>query len=491
MRNRGRCVINAAAMRVLFIYKDVTLTEPLGVLYLAAALRRAGHEARLALADRRSFGRDVEEFEPDVLAYSVTTGYQPYYLKLNRELRAALKKPALSVFGGPHPTFFPEFVSEEGVDVICRGEGEEAMVELADRLARGDDYRSVANLWVKEDGAVHQNEVRPLLEDLDALPFPARDILYDYDRYMHDVTMKHFFPMRGCPYLCTYCFNHKYNQLYRDKGRVLRWRSVDNVLAEIEEVRAHYPLKFVRFLSDNFTNGKEWVAEFADKYADVVGLPFHCNVRANMVDEKVARDLARAGCVSVLLGIETGDDAVRNGLLKRNMSRETIVAACRYLRENGVNVYASNMIGLPGEDFEGALETLKLNQECRPAFAWSALFMPYPRTELTEYAVRHGYFDGDPNTVFHTFHDHSVLRFRDERERRMLENLHKLFGVMVEWPLLGRFARLLCKLPPNPLYRLIFTLWYGYTNRRRIFPYPLGFKGFLAGIKRFLRKDEA
>ena len=278
-------------MRVLFIYKDVTLTEPLGVLYLAATLRRAGHEAALALADRRSFARDVESFQPDVLAYSVTTGYHQYYLRLNRELRAALKKPVVSVFGGAHATFFPEFVEEEGVDVVCRGEGEEAVVELVDRLARGDDYRHIPNLWVKENGTVHQNEVRALVADLDAVPFPARDILYDYDKYMRNVTMKHFFPMRGCPYLCTYCFNHKYNQLYRGKGEVLRWRSVDNVLAEIGEVREHYPLKFVRFLSDNFTNGKAWVAEFADKYGPEVGLPFHCNVRANMVDEKVARDL--------------------------------------------------------------------------------------------------------------------------------------------------------------------------------------------------------
>jgi anaerobic magnesium-protoporphyrin IX monomethyl ester cyclase len=491
LRNRRRCVINFAAMRVLFIYKDVTLTEPLGVLYLAAALRRAGHEASLALADRRHFRQQAQDFEPDILAYSVTTGYHQFYVDLNRDLKAALTKPVLSVFGGPHATFFPEFVEEEGVDVVCRGEGEEAMVELADYMSRGDDYRRVRNLWVKENGAVRRNDVRPLVADLDALPFPARDILYDYDKYMRGVTMKHFFPMRGCPYLCTYCFNHKYNQLYRGKGQVLRWRSVDNVLAEIKEVREGYPLKFVRFLSDNFTNAKEWVAEFADKYRGEVGLPFHCNVRANMVDEKVARDLARAGCVSVLLGIETGDDGVRNDLLKRNMSRETIVAACRYLRENGVNVYASNMIGLPGETFEQALETLKLNQECRPAFAWSALFMPYPRTELTEYAVRRGYFDGDPNAVFHTFHDHSVLRFRSEKEGRMLANLHKLFGVMVEWPFLARFARALCRVPANPLYKTIFTLWYGYTNRRRIFPYPLGVKGFVAGVKRFFRKDQA
>lgn len=478
-------------VRILFIYKDVTLTEPMGILYLASALRAAGHDVALALSARPDFEARLREFDPDVVGYSLTTGFHPYYLALNRRVKELLGRPVVAVVGGPHATFFPEVVEEEGVDVVCRGEGEETIVDLVEALARGEDYTAIPNLWVKENGTVHRNELRPLVCDLDRLAFPARELLYDYDPYMHDVTLKHFFSSRGCPYLCTYCFNHKFNELYRGKGEIIRYRSVDNVLAEIADVRARYPLQFVRFLSDNFTMSREWVAEFADKYRCDVALPFNCHVRANLIDAEVAADLARAGCHSVLLGVETGDDRLRNDVLKRKMSRETIVAACRYLRENGVNVYTQNIIGLPGETFEQALATLRLNQDCRPAFAWASLFMPYPATELAQYAVAGGYFDGDYDGVFHTFHRHSVLRFDDKRTRRRLTNLHKLFGVMVEWPLLGRFARALCSLPPNPLYSVIFKLWYGYTNRRRIFPYPVDFKGFLAGVKRFFRKDEA
>jgi radical SAM superfamily enzyme YgiQ (UPF0313 family) len=463
----------------------------MGILYLAGALRRAGHEATLALATRPDFEARVREFDPDLIGYSITTGFHPYYLELNRRLKKSLGKPVLTVVGGPHATFFPGIVEEEGVDVACRGEGEGAIIDLVNALDRGDDYAHIPNLWVKRNGTVYENDLRPLECELDRLAFPARDILYDYDRYMHDVTIKHFFSSRGCPYLCTYCFNHKFNELYRGKGDIIRYRSVDNLLAEIAEVRAEYPLRFVRFLSDNFTMSKEWVAEFADKYSRDVALPFNCHVRANLIDENVARNLARAGCHSVLIGVEAGNDRLRNDVLKRKMSRETIVSACRYLRENGVNVYTQNIVGLPGETFDQALETLRLNQECRPAFAWASLFMPYPATELAQYAVEGNYFDGDYDRVFHTFHQHSVLKFDDERERRRLTNLHKLFGVMVEWPFLGRFARRLCSLPPNFLYTVIFKLWYGYTNRRRIFPYPVGLRGFLAGVKRFFRKDEA
>lgn len=463
----------------------------MGVLYLAAVLRRAGHEVALALAGRKDFWTRARDFSPDVLAYSVTTGHHKFYLDLNRRLKAALAGRPLAVFGGPHATFFPEIIEEEGVDAVCRGEGEEAFAEFVTALGRGEDYARVANFWVKRDGEVFKNDLRPLVEDLDTLPFPARDLLYDYDRYMREVPLKHFFPLRGCPYLCTYCFNHKFNTLYRGKGEIIRKRSPENVIAEIKEVRARYPLKFVRFLSDNFTIDREWLRAFADLYSREVALPFNCHVRANLINARVAADLARAGCVSVLLGVEAGDDHLRNAVLKRNMSRETIIAACRYLREAGVNVYTQNILALPGETFDQALQTLALNQQCRPAFAWASLFMPYPRTELAEYAVAHGYFHGDYDRVLHTFHRDSVLNFPSERDRRRFTNLHKLFGVMVEWPGLARWAGRLCDVPPNFFYNFIFKLWYGYTNRRRIFPYPLTVAGFLGGLRRFWRKDEA
>jgi anaerobic magnesium-protoporphyrin IX monomethyl ester cyclase len=487
-------MLTSTIMRFLFIYKEVTLTEPLGVLYLAAALKREGHETALALAGRRDFLPRARAFAPDVLAYSTTTGHHKYYLDLNRRLRAdaeLAQRPLLSIIGGPHATFFPEVVAEEGMDVACRGEGEEAMTALGRALAAGDDYRHLPNLWVKADGTIYENDVGPLVADLDTIAFADRDVLYNHDRYMREVPLKHFLSSRGCPYLCTYCFNNQYNKLYRGKGEIIRYRSVANVLAEIKEVRARYPLKFVRFLSDNFTMDKGWVREFTDRYSAEVCLPFNCHVRANLIDADVARDLGRAGCRSVLLGVESGDAFLRNEVLKRSMSAETIVAASRHLRENGVRVYTQNIVGLPGETFQQALATLELNQRAQPAFAWASIFMPYPGTPLATYAVEKGYFDGDFSRVFHTYHDHSVLKFADPAEGRLLANFHKLFGVFVEWPAVGRLARFLCSIPPNPLYGLVFKLWYGFTNRTRIFPYPVGFKDFLAGVGRFLRKDDA
>ncbi|MGD0100904.1 MAG: radical SAM protein [Acidobacteriota bacterium] len=479
-------------MRFLFIYKNVNLSGPSGILALSAVLRAAGHETGLALAERRRFLAGVRDFNPDVLAYSVTTGFHRFYLNLNRQLRSVLArngKRVLSLFGGPHATFFPEMIEAEGVDIVCRGEGEDAILDLANALSRGSDYSRIENLWVKNGAGIVRNDMRPLIASLDRLPFPDRDLLFDQDRFTRDSPMKIFFPNRGCPYLCTYCFNHKYNELYRGKGEIIRYRSVDNLLAEIAQVRSRWSLKFIFFLSDNFILDREWVGEFAERYRREINLPFSCNVRANLVDEKVASDLKKAGCISVIFGVESGDERLRNDVLKRRMSDEVILRAGSLLRAQGIRLYTQNILALPGETFQQALLTLDLNQRLRPSFAWASIFQPYPSNELTEYAIQSGYFDGNSDKVDYTFHGRSVMNFSSRRERRMFTNFHRLFGIMVEWPSLGKFARMLCALPLTSVYSILYKLWYGYTNRYRIYPYPMSMRESLMGFIRFFRKD--
>ena len=481
-------------MRILFICKDINLSEPMGILSLSAVLRRAGHETCLALAERRGFLARVRNFQPDILAYSVTTGFYRYYLDLNRQLKTVLArsgKPVLTLIGGPHATFFPEMLESEGVDAICRGEGEDAIVDFANALELGNDYSHIQNLWVKTGNGIIRNEMRSLIADLDRLPFPDRELLFSLDRFTRDSPMKIFFTSRGCPYLCTYCFNHKYNSLYRGKGEIVRYRSVDNVLAEIRDVRSKWPLKHVFFLSDTFILDRAWVGEFAARYGAEIRLPFTCNVRANLVDAQVASDLKKAGCVSVLFGVESGDEQMRNNILKRQMSDEVLVSAGELLRAANIRLYTQNILALPGESFRQALSTLELNQRLRPSYAWASIFTPYPSNELTEYAIQNGYFEGNAGEVNYSYHSHSVMKFSSRRERRMFTNLHRLFGIFVEWPSLGRHARMLCAMPLTAIYSIFYKLWYGYTNRYRIYPYSVSLREFLVGLVRFFKKDKS
>ncbi len=472
-------------MRVLFIVKQVDY-EPQGILHLSSVLKEAGHEVRLCIVDQEDPIEAVREFKPGIVGYSVTTGLQRYYLELNRRIKAGFD--VFSVFGGPHPTFFPEMIEGEGVDGICIGEGEGAMLDLAAALENGSLEPNISNWWFKLNGEVVRNPVRPYIENLDTLPFPDRDLVYEQHRPTRNSKIKHFFSGRGCPYDCTYCFNHALFDIYKGLGRRVRKRSVDVVLDEIQHVRERYPLAFVVFLDDTFTIRGDWMAEFADKYPRRVGLPFFCNVRANLVSEELVQGLRQAGCVSVGMGIEAGNDRIRNEILQRNMSKEQIVSACELLRGAGINVMSTNMVGLPTGRLGDDLETLNLNIKCRPAFANAFIFQPYPRTQLGELARREELLQGTFDDISSSAWDSSVLRF-PPGEKRQIENLQKLFAIAVEWPWLLPLVRRLLRLPKNRVFWLVHKLWKGYTIARRIHPVRLSPREYIESVRHFMKLE--
>lgn len=461
--------------RFLFIIKGTALVERYGVMMLSAALKRAGHDVALARAQRLGVARLrdlVATLKPAALLYSAMTGEHQYLLDVNRRLKENYR--GVSVFGGPHATFFPEMIYEDGVDAVCLGEGEGAVVELAEALAEGRDYAGVANLWVKRGGDVARNELRPLVEDLDALPLADREILYEDDAELRDHPTKIFFAMRGCVFRCTYCFNHRFNDMYRGLGRVCRTRSVDGLIAEMKRVKARWPLRYMQIDDDTFLlHRRAWLEEFAERLPREVGVPFMCNVRVDLINDENVRLLKAAGCHAAWMGVECGDDRVRRDLLKRPHTDEEIVAAVTLLRRRGIRVATQNLCGLPVEDPVAVDEkTLALNVACRPDFAWSSIFYPYPRTELGEAAVAGGYYDGSLADVPETNKINTMLTWRDERTAWRVENLHKFFGVVAEYPWLWPLVRRLIGRKPNRLFVFAFFLWYGYCWKTRIEKIP-------------------
>jgi len=472
-------------MRILFVEKQIDY-EPLGLLYLASVLKRAGHEVRLAVASVEDPAEVASAWRPQVVGYSVYTGSQIYYRDLN--LRVKKEVDVVSVFGGPHPTYFPEFVEEPGVDAVCIGEGEGAILDLVEVLQAGRPLCGISNWWFRRDGKVERNPVRPA-EDVDALPFPDRELLFERDEFSRQSGIKHFITSRGCPYDCTYCFNHALAEVYRGKGRRLRQMSVERVVEEVKSVQARYPMQFVVFLDDLFIVNTDWLRELARQFPKEVRLPFFCNVRANLVTPEKMALLKQAGCASVGMGLETGNPKLRNELLKRNLSDQQIIDASRLIREAGLQLLTTNMLGLPGGTLENDFETLALNHACRPAYANAFLYQPYPRTELGEYAREHGQVDGSLDDIDPSAWGRSILRFSSPEEKRQIENLSKLFAVAVEWPCLAGWVRRLTRLPPNALFRLFYKLWKGYAVKSRIHPYRPSFREFVQTVQRFMRFD--
>lgn len=471
-------------MRVLFVIKQID-NEPHGIMYLSSHLKRAGHEVRLVVTSYQDPLAVAAEFRPDILGYTVYTGTQHYYLDLNRKLKESTG--AFSIFGGPHPTFFPEMVEVPGVDGICVGEGAQATLELVAALERGEPYHEIQNWWFKIDGRVYQNPVRPLFDNLDEEPLADRELLYEAHPPSRDNKIKPFISGRGCPFDCSFCFNHAYGELYKGKGKRARQRSVDNVMAEILEVKGKYPLEFITFMDDTFILSKSWLKEFGEKYRRLVGLPFWCQVRPNLVNEEIIGILADAGCVSLSMGVEAGNDYFRNMILKRNLSREQMIGASKVIRDAGLKLSTNNMLGLPGGSLEIDMETLMLNIECKPSYANVFLLQPYPRTELGDYAMKEGLMEGSFDDITESVANTSVIKFKSKAEKRATENLQKLFAVTVEFPFLLPLVKVLVKLPSNPLYWFVYKAWKGYTLKYRLMPHKLSFKEYVGTALRYMQ----
>ena len=364
-------------MKILFVYKYEYM-EPLGILALSAQIKKQGYDVYFVdLKFSKNYIEEIGKIKPDIIAYSITTGKHKFYRNLNLELKKSLD--FFAIFGGPHCTFFPEFINEDGVDAICRGEGEFALTELIEKLEKKEDIRFIKNIDVKIKDVIYRNGLRPLIQNLDALPYFDRELINKYKHYKR-FHRRYVLTGRGCPYNCTYCFNHSYNKLYAGNGNLVRRRSVDNVIRELKELKEKYTPKRFQFLDDTFILGQDWVFEFCKKYKEEVGMPFICYARVNLVTEDIIRALKEAGCITLLFAIESGNDYIRNQVLKRNITEEPIVNTARLCHKYGLMTYVQNMVGLPDETLDNIWETIMLNIKCEPSYSWVSIYQPYPRT---------------------------------------------------------------------------------------------------------------
>ena len=438
---------------------------------LSPALRRDGHTVRLMEAEDPHLANRVAQYHPDVIGYSVCTGSQRYYLKVNRWLKRQFE--FVSVFGGPHPTFFPEMIQTDGVDAICRGEGDLAFAEFCRKLEATGRLPVVPNFTVKTGGRVESLPPRPLVQDLDGLEFPDRELYYGVSEEIRDHRVRSFWAARGCPFACTYCFNPAMEDLYAGAWRHVRVRSPKSLVREIADVVGRYPTELIAFRESIFPLRVDWLREFASLYSSGVGLPFYCHLRLDLLNERNVALLAKAGCHSVNVGLETGNERLRRELLNRNPSNETLIAACRLLRKHRIRILANNMLGLPGSSFENDLETLRLNQQCRIDYALAMLWQPYPGTELARYAEANGHYVGNYDDLDFTYYGRSHLRFRTPQEKRRVENLQKLFAVAAVLPLATPLVKRLTRLRPNRVFNAIFRSAYFVFHQTEIFPHRM------------------
>ncbi|MBF0331213.1 MAG: B12-binding domain-containing radical SAM protein [Candidatus Omnitrophica bacterium] len=388
-------------MNVVFIYPEC---ENLGVAYLSACLKKAGHHVKLAfdpmLFDSyyfRSNGlkkifsfrsrviNEVLSAQYDLVCFSVFADHYGWACDIAAEIKNKNKNIRI-IFGGVHPSSVPELVIQEPfVDYVCVGEGELPMVELADRLQQGADDTGILNIWTKSNGRVIKNELRPLLLDLDALPFPDKEIFRDeYKNFSGKVYS--IITARGCPNACTYCYNSYFRELYRDKGPYLRRRSVDNVIAELVHAKEKYGIQRVAFFDDLFIYDLNWLQEFSGKYSEKIGLPYFCHVHPSNINERSVQLLKASGCSTVTMGIQTINEDIRKKILDRHDSNEQICKAVKLIKGSGIFLYTNIIFGLPLQDENVMVEDIRFANHFRVDIPASNWLRYYPRTEIVRIA---------------------------------------------------------------------------------------------------------
>jgi anaerobic magnesium-protoporphyrin IX monomethyl ester cyclase len=459
-------------MKVMLAFKDSVAIERIAICCISAALKEKGHDVRLfilGVTKDEKIWEMMREFRPDVVGFSAMTGEHIALAKLNQELKAELG--FYTVFGGPHATFCPDFLNEPGIDAICTGEGDIAFPELLERMEAGEEFWKTPTFHVKYEGEIHKNPLGRLVDDMDTLPFPDRKILYDADPAFQRTSTKYFMAARGCPFECSYCFNVEYNKAYKGKGKIIRCLSPERFIQEIEWVMERYPLSHISMIDDLFIlKPRWWLEEFATLFKERIGLTWDCTVRANVVRDELISMLRNAGMTFVWMGVESGDEVAANNLLKRSLSNEQLIEAARVLERNDVKLFTLNIMGLPVEDpFESDLKTLDLNIAMRPAYGGSSILYPFPGSPIEKYVKDRGLM-GDNSDYFETYKRASMLKFDSPMVRRRIENLHKLFGIIVSYPSLRPMARFLSGLPLNKLYYILYYLWYGYQYKIKLSP---------------------
>jgi len=330
---------------------------------------------------------------------------------------------------------------------------------LAKALEKGEDYRRLPGIWVKDNGRIYENGVSQVTRDLDSLPFPDRSI-FDYPNLVHEKKgSAYFMASRGCPYHCSYCSNQLLQQTYCS-GRpadYVRFRSVENVIAEIKQAREDYPfVKTCHFDDDLFFLRGKWAREFSEKYSTQIGLPFSCNMRPNHLNGKIAGLLKKAGCIEVRMGVESGNEWIRNDILKRNLNDRQILNAFEYCHQLGIKTQSYNIVGVPYETSSAILDTIKMNARIKPDLMLVSIYYPFPKTELNNLCQelglavdREGYDFFSPRLEIGTISKRRIQFFQRHFWRlvrlyslvyRLKLPISKVMGSILDWLLQSRFA---------------------------------------------------
>lgn len=430
---------------------DEYIIDPLGISYLSSMLKKNNYSVKLRLTS------NIKNCKIDtpIVGFSVTTGKHNYYAHINRLIKK--ENPGIvSIFGGPHCTFEPEFAKESGIDYIFRGECLYAITEFAQKFLDKEDITTTHNLAFYRNNEIICNPLLPPVNP-DEIPFPDRELIYQFKKNRTNL-IRNVMASFYCPMNCSYCFNKQFKKL----GYQPRIRSVENVIEECAQLKKNYPTQLIYFQDDIFPiYANDWLQMFYSGYKKGINIPFHIQIRIEMLNEDKIKLLKDAGLHGVTFAIETADEQARLQLLGRKISNKMIIEKANLLSKYGIKFRIENMLGIPFETLQSALRTLDLNLQCHPDVGWASLFTPYCGTDLGDFCKENNLIETNPDSDFFT---NSSLKLEDKSK---IERLQKLFGLTCYLPSFRYAIPILISLPFS--YKSLSKLIKQQLYRRRLF----------------------
>ena len=375
-------------------YKDVLglTAPPLGLAYIGAVLEE--NDVKVTILDApaldmnfQSYQRQLANKHVDLLGVQTTTPTIKQALAVGK-ITKELYPECMVTMGGYHATFMPEQVLRENdfVDVVVRNEGEYATLELVDAIENEKPLRNIDGINYRDGDRIVETPKRRPIEDLDALPFPARHLLpmSEYMLFGRKQVLATMICSRGCPMGCSFCASSAMH------GRRVRFRSPENAVDEMERVVDDYKVRMVGFMDDTFTLFPKWVQSFCkgiiSRGIDAV---WGCTARVDRFNKELLSQMWKAGCRTLLFGVESGNQKILDNVQKGTKVGQA-KRAFKTAKDIGMHTIASMTLGMPGENKTTIDETIGFAKRVSPDYALFSLATPYPGTKFYELASKMG-----------------------------------------------------------------------------------------------------
>lgn len=392
-------------MKIVFLAMGC---ESLAVEQLSAVLKPCGHDVEaffdpMLFADELYFSskflarkfsvtdkviKKAVDAKPDLIGFCCFVNN----LHWIRKVSLAIKKELPSVkimLGGVYPTSCPdEVMEEEWVDMVCLGDGEEAILEYANNPDRTD----IKNLWFRKGKEIIKNVPRQLRHNLDDLPIYDKDIWntttgceFQYNTVYMTVNA------RGCPFSCTYCTESFWTEFNKPLGAKLRYQSVERVMKELRLAKEKYHPEEIDFKNNSFSADKKWTLEFLKKYKEEINIPYRIMTHPTLVDEDIAKAFKESGCHRIQLGVQSMNEKTRDKILNRHESNKQIVKCFELLDKYKLNYSVDHIFGLPGETEKEQIEAFHYYKKLKSCSRITIFWLEYlPKTRMVEIAKERG-----------------------------------------------------------------------------------------------------